>query len=832
MSSPSSHRLPVDLILPELRAALNEHATVLLRAEPGAGKTTRVPVALLDEPWLQGRRILMLEPRRLAAGNAARYMAEQLGSAVGELVGFRIRYQNRVSPRTRIEVVTEGILTRRLQADPELSGVGLVIFDEFHERNLQSDLALALCREVQTGLRDDLRLLIMSATLDAAPLLDVLGEIPLLDCPGRQHPICLHHASAPRSRDPLVALEKTVRQAVRETSGDILVFLPGAGEIRRLQGRLGLWADQQGLLLAPLFGGLDYAAQEMAIRPAGRRKLVLATNIAETSLTIDGVQTVVDSGLERRPRFDPAAGMTRLETVHISLASARQRAGRAGRLGPGDCYRLWSEAEEGALLPTTPAEIRNADLAPLLLELISWGVKDPGQLEWIDPPSETALEAARRLLLQLGAVDESVHLTPIGRRMTQFGCHPRLARLLVAAQDLGCALTGCALVALLGERDPFRGQQQGGMTGCDLSERLIAMQRPEANRRWPSLHKAFRFWCERCAASGRTFRVDAEPVAELLALAFPDRIAMRRQAGGRRYLLANGQGAVLESGSLATDAEWLVAVEMQGQSGEGKIRLASPLSEAQIRDLDSAVSDWVPDVRWDEQRQRVVAREVRRIGALVVQQRPCQPTGDEIRLALLGALHRRGLENLGWTPASRQLQARVNMVARVMPRFDWPDLSDPWLLDNLDVWLGPYLNGITGLDQACKVDLLPALRARLDFSLQRQLDRLAPVRIKVPSGREAALDYLAGDVPVLAVKLQELFGQQQTPCVADGRIPICIHLLSPAGRPLQVTSDLTSFWSQVYPEVRKEMQGRYPKHPWPENPLEAEATRRAKPRRR
>jgi len=828
--SPSSD-LPIDSVLPDLRAALGEHAAVLLRAEPGAGKTTRVPLALLDEPWLAGKRILMLEPRRLAAGNAARFMADMHGTPVGETVGFRVRYQSRVSARTRIEVVTEGILTRRLQSDPELDGVGLVIFDEFHERNLQSDLGLALCREVQAGLREDLRLLVMSATLDAEPLCALLDDAPLVDCKGREHPVHIHHLERPLSGRRLDALPELVRRAARETEGDILTFLPGAGEIRRLQAALEGWAQGEGMLMTPLYGGLDYAAQERAIRPAGRRKLVLATNIAETSLTIEGVRTVVDSGLEKRPRFDPAAGVTKLEMVRISLASARQRAGRAGRLGPGVCYRLWSKAEEGALLPASPAEIRQADLAPLALELAAWGSRDPSELAWIDPPTGPALDAARRTLQLLHALDGQGRVTALGRRMAGFGCHPRLARLLVTAMDEGYVGVGAGLVALLSEaaptacREPDEGTRQ-----CDLSARLAWLRESGARRRRPALVRAWDFWRQHCGEADAELEIDPRQVAGLLAVAYPDRVARRRDGEGNRYLLAGGQGAVLDAASRAHGAEWLVAVEGQGQAGEGRIRLASPLQEGQVLELPGLDADWQPEVSWDDRQGRVLAREVRRFNRLPVQWRPLKATPEQVRSALFEALRRRGTESLGWTPAARQLLARMRLVERELAPPGWPCCDSRSLLDQLEDWLAPYLSGVASLEALARVDLHGPLAARLDYAAQRQLDRWTPTRIRVPSGREAAIDYLAGEQPVLAVKLQELFGLRQTPRLVEGRVPVLVHLLSPAGRPLQVTADLASFWRDVYPEVRKEMAGRYPKHPWPEDPLSAEATARTKKR--
>lgn len=820
--------LPIDGVLAELKDALLSHPAVVLRAEPGAGKTTRVPLALLDEPWLAGRSILLLEPRRLAASNAARYMAQTLDESVGDTVGYTIRYQRRISRKTRIEVVTEGILTRRLQADPELKGVGLVIFDEFHERNLQSDLALALCREVQSGLRDDLRLLIMSATLDVQALIELLDDPPLIDCPGRQHPI-EHHYLEQASRDRVTdQVSRVIGQAVREQEGDLLVFLPGVGEIRRLETDLSGWARSQDILLAPLYGQLDFAAQERAIVPSIKRKLVLATNIAETSLTIEGVRVVIDCGLERRPRFDPSAGMTRLETVRISRASARQRAGRAGRLGPGVCYRLWTKGEEGSLLEQTPPEIRQADLSPLLLETLAWGVQDIDRLAWLDPPSASSLEAARSLLMALGGIDARGRLGAVGRKMSSFGCHPRLSRLLVEALALGVPALGSDLVALLSE--PLRTQDAvigGGSMGCDLSEQLELLQHGQGQRRLSNLSRAARYWRQKIGASDKPCRIDAQQVAELLAVAYPDRIARRRQDSAQDYLLANGQGARLSQQSLARGSDWLVAVEIYGMTGVGEISLASSLSPSSVEKV-AGESHWQREVVWDESAGRIIGLEARRLGALVLQQRPVKPTPEETTGALLELIYRKGLGVLGWTPAALRFRARNELVRRTCGDENWPRLDELWLRENLEVWLAPFLAGVTSLPKLQQLKLQPALDTLLDYRQRQQLQSLAPERVRVPSGREVQIDYPLGGDPVLAVKLQELFGLQQTPRIVGDRVPLVVQLLSPAGRPLQVTRDLKSFWEDVYPEVCKEMRGRYPKHPWPEDPWSALPTRSVK----
>ncbi|WP_429886486.1 ATP-dependent helicase HrpB [Geoalkalibacter halelectricus] len=827
--------LPIDAVLPRLRQALGDQDAAVLQAAPGAGKTTRVPLALLDEPWLAGRGILMLEPRRLAASNAARYMAALLGEEVGETVGYAIRFERRVSPRTRIEVVTEGILTRRLQSDPSLEGVGLVIFDEFHERNLHSDLALALCRDAQQGLREDLRLLVMSATLDAQPVSHLLGQAPLITSAGRSHPLDIRYLKLNPQGPVAEYTAHAVSRALEQTTGDILVFLPGAGEIRRCRDMLAQSLPPGRVELCPLYGDMPFADQERAILPGARRKVVLATNIAETSLTIEGVRVVVDSGLARQARFDPAAGLTRLETVRVSAASADQRAGRAGRLGPGVCYRLWSPATQGGLLPFTPPEIRQADLAQLALELARWGVGDPAELCWLDPPPAGALAGARDLLRELGALDRADRITAHGRALGDLGAHPRLANLMLRGRSLGAARLGCELAALLAERDVLRGMGEA-VQACDSDfiARLEVLRRNgrgnsrEAAQGAALRHaaRAARHWHRRLGGGQDGAALSVDVLGRLLAAAYPDRVAQQRRPDSDRYLLANGRGARLSRHSAVQTPPFLVAVEVLGVAGgEGEIRLASRLTRDLIEEEFAERLFWRREVRWDEREERVVAREFLALGALELRERQVAPEPEEQAAALLVGLRRLGLEALGWTAQGRDFRARVRFVAREDAEGDWPNLSDLALLEGLETWLGPFLQDARDRADLARLDPRPALESLLDWPRLQRLNRLAPTHIEVPSGSRIRLDYSSEGPPVLAVKLQELFGLAETPRLVDGRVPVLIHLLSPARRPLAVTQDLRSFWDNVYPEVKKELAGRYPKHPWPDDPWKATATR-------
>jgi ATP-dependent helicase HrpB len=827
--TPNPVQLPVETILPELSAALESHGSAVLVATPGSGKTTRVPLALLDAPWLAGQGIVLLEPRRLAATNAARYMAGLLGEKVGDTVGYAIRYEHCVSKRTRLEVVTEGILTRRLQADPELTGIGLVILDEFHERSLNADLALALCRDAQRGLRPELRLLVMSATLAAEPVAALLGGAPVIRCSGRSYPVAIQHLA----RDPEGPLVSTVaagaRRALQETSGDLLIFLPGAGEIARCAREL---AGLEGVDVRPLYGELPFADQELALLPGARRRVVLATNIAETSLTIEGVGAVVDSGFERRSRFDAVAGTTLLELTRISRASAEQRTGRAGRLGPGACYRLWSEGTHGALLPAAPPEIRQADLATLALELARWGVSEADELAWLDPPPVGHLAGARELLSLLGLLDPRQRLTVLGGEVAGLPLHPRLGALLLAARAAGQLALGCDLVALLGERDLCAADwRPPHPAASDLLERLELLRRGRGEPgRLAAVRRAASFWRRRLGARAEQGLPEAATINRLLAGAFPDRIGARREPGGERYLLASGRGARLGLRSAVPRPEFLVAAELRGLPGcEAEIVLAGSLERADLVALFAEQLGWRREVVWDEAAARMAGRELRAIGAVVLQERPVNVRPDEALPLLLDLLRRVGLSALPWSPDAVQYRARLAFLHRALPAERWPDVSDDALLANFNEWLAPSLGAVRGRSDLARLDLPAILQGWLGGK-GRELERLAPERLGVPSGSRVRLDYAAGETPVLAAKLQELFGLAETPKIAGGRVPVLIHLLSPAGRPLAVTQDLRSFWDMVYPEVRKEMKGRYPRHPWPDDPWSAPATRKTKNR--
>jgi ATP-dependent helicase HrpB len=828
MHKPST-QLPVETILDELDKALATSGTAVLQAPPGSGKTTRVPLTLLDTPWLQGKKVLMLEPRRLAATNAARYMASLRNELVGDKVGYAIRYERKVSTQTRLEVITEGLLIRRLQSDPELKDVGLVIFDEFHERSLQADLALALCREVQQNLREDLRILVMSATLDAEPLAQLLDNCPVIIAEGRSFPVAVDYLN---DTEPYKIAEATalgVRHALKQTKGDILAFLPGTGEIRRCHEQLKDLSTK--IDLRPLYGGLPFSEQEAAIIPGKKRRVVLATNIAETSLTIEGIESVVDSGWERRPRFDAARGMTRLETLRISKASADQRAGRAGRLGPGRCFRLWPEGTHGSLLPFAPPEIRQADLAPLALELAQWGTHEVSELCWMDVPPEGHLIAARRLLTELGALDHDNRPTSLGQKMSRYPTHPRLARLLVTAVEMKLQGLGSDLVALISERDLMtRSRQTDKATASsDLDERLELLMRDQSPRT-ATVRRASTYW-RKLTKAGKERGYNKESLGLLLASAYPDRIGLRRKPGSNRYLMRSGHGAVLATDSVVRDSEWLVAVETVGRkNGEDEIRIASALSRSKIEELFGNQLRWQREAGWDDRANRVIVREVRRLGSILLQERPTIATADDTLPALLDLMRRQGLEILPWTREMRQLQSRAVFLHKNLPGEGWVDCSDNKLGENLEEWLPAYLSEVKNRNSLKRIDLAAALKSRIGWQRLKELDRLAPEKLLVPSGSRIRVNYSEGYVPVLAVKLQEMFGLAETPTLADGRVRVVIHLLSPAGRPLAVTRDLRNFWDTVYPEVQKEMKGRYPKHPWPDDPWNAIATKRTKGR--
>jgi len=830
MAELTRQKLPIDSLLPELRQTLAQCCNAVLQAAPGAGKTTRVPLALLDAAWLEGRKIILLEPRRLAARVAARFMARTLGERVGETVGYRVHLENRVGPATRIEVVTEGILARMLQQDPSLGAVGLVIFDEFHERNLAADLGLALCLDSQSALREDLRLLLMSATLDGGAVSRLLGDAPLLSSPGRSFPVTRHYRPmraqfAHEPRDFCREVARQVLTALRDEEGSILVFLPGAGEIRQLERLLQAAPLDSSVLLAPLYGQLTAQAQDAAIQPApaGRRKVVLATAIAETSLTIEGIRMVIDAGLTRQLRFDPNTGLSRLVTVPVSRASAEQRCGRAGRLQPGVCYRLW--AQQQLLLEHATPEILQADLTSLVLELAQWGVRDVAQLRWLDMPPAAHLSQATALLQQLGALDAAARITPHGRDLLQFGTHPRLAHMMLSARSLGVAALACELAALLGERDPLAA---AGERDTDITLRVELLRNTgKASTRAAGLLRQIRNTASRwqrqlhCAPHPADHS-DLAMAGVLLAFAYPDRLARRRPGSHNRFLMSNGRGALFAAAEPLAAEEMIVAAHLDG-SREARIFLAARVQDEQLRNTQAALLTEVTLISWDEREQCVQARRQQRIGAVVLDDEPWQEADPEaVAQALLEGVRRQGPAALPWNAASRELQARLCFMHRQAPQA-WPDVSDHALLATLESWLLPWITGMTRLAQLKRLDLHAILLSRLDWPAQQRLDEQAPAQLQVPSGSRIRLDY-SQPIPVLAVRLQELFGLKQTPRIAGGRVPLLLHLLSPARRPVQITRDLGAFWQGSYHEVRKELKGRYPKHHWPDDPLAAEAS--------
>ncbi len=808
-------------MLPDIRRQLAAHGALVIQAPPGAGKTTRVPLALLDEAWARGRKLIMLEPRRLAARTAARHMSAELGEPVGGRVGYRVRMDTRVGPTTRLEIVTEGVLTRLLQEDPALAAYAAVLFDEFHERNLHADLSLALCLEARGALRPDLKLVVMSATLEAAPVAKLLGEAPVLTSEGRAYPVETLYLP-PREREPLLPqVQRAVERAYAEQTGNLLVFLPGTGEIRRLAERLRTSLPAQ-TLLAPLYGDLDNAAQDRAIEPPppGLRKVVLATSIAETSLTIEGIRVVVDAGRMRAPRFDPVSGMSRLETLRVSRASADQRRGRAGRLGPGVCYRLWRESDN--LAASSTPEMLAADLAELVLELASWGVSDAGKLCWLDPPPAAAYAQARELLQELGALDVTGRITAHGQELLRLPLHPRLAHMVSRGKALGWGALACDLAAVLSEKDPLRAA--AGETPADVHLRLefLRSNGAEAQRKTKLMRAV-------AADIRRNAGIDArdrEPGEEgvLLGLAYPDRLAQRR-GESTRFLLANGRGAVLNEGDDLSKADWLAVAQLDGAAREARIFMAARLKREDLERHFGERIELKESVSWDEGSGAVLARRQRRLGALVLDDAPAKEISPEtVSAALLGVLRQRGLGALPWTPALRNLQARLLFLRRVLGEA-WPDVSDATLLMTLEDWLSPWLQGMSRLSHLERLSLQEALLARLDHRQRRELEEFAPSHVTVPSGSSIRVDYDAGDTPVLKVRLQEMFGQADTPRLAGGKVPVMLHLLSPAQRPMQVTQDLKGFWQRTWPEVKKELKGRYPKHQWPEDPTQALATR-------
>jgi ATP-dependent helicase HrpB len=860
--------LPIDAVLDELRAALAARTSAVLVAPPGAGKTTRVPLALMDESWLEGRKILVLEPRRIAARAAAERMAQTLPEAVGERIGLRARMVSKSGPKTRIEVVTEGVFTRMILDDPELSGVGAVLFDEFHERSLDADLGLALALDCQSGLRDDLRILPMSATLDGARVAQLLGDAPVVESQGRAFPVETRYLG----RDADVRIEDRMADAVMRAlaaeSGSILAFLPGQGEIRRVEERLRERIADPAIVFAPLYGAMDALAQDLALRPApkGVRKVVLATSIAETSITIEGVRVVIDSGLARVPRFEPDAGVTRLETVRVSRAAADQRRGRAGRTEPGVCLRLWDEPQTQSLPAYSEPEIRSAGLSGLLLDCAEWGATDPRSLAWLDPPTAAAIEAAREELTQLGALDGQGRITALGKRLRSLPLPPRLARMVISAAGFGHAEEAAGIAAIIVEHGL-------GGNDADLAHRLEAFRR-DRSRRASDMRKLAAGW-SRIARAGMGDAVAAgtnelpppshpladaitlsgelalasspgesagegrscagqEPrgemsVARMLALAFPERIGKLRGAPGQ-FLLANGRGANLDPAHPLARSPYLVAAELSGSAASTRILLAAAADEA---DVSAAAGHRIcerEEIEFDQSAGALRSRRVRRLDAILLANEPLPVIASEETARLLAeGVAKLGLGRLPWSKAQTQLRHRVGFL-RAAGEDEWPDLTDEALAKTAAEWLAPYLAGKTNLSEIGPGDLGAALDALLPWTLQRRLEEEAPAQFEAPTGNRHAIDYESAGAPAIHIRVQELFGLTRHPSIAGGKLPLTLHLLSPAHRPIQITRDLPGFWKGSWAAVKAEMKGRYPRHPWPDDPASAAPASRAKPR--
>jgi ATP-dependent helicase HrpB len=815
--------LPIDAVLDELSRTLGANNTAVLVAPPGAGKTTRVPLALLDALWLKGKKIIMLEPRRIAARASAERMARTLGERAGETVGYRVRFGSKISRATRIEVVTEGIFSRQILDDPELNGVAAVLFDEFHERSLDADLGLALARDAQTGLREDLRILVMSATLDGARVGKLLGDAPVIASEGRAFPVETRYlgrkVDAPIERQ----MADAIASALRADPGSVLAFLPGAAEIRRTQNFLGERVHDPAVEIVPLFGALDAAVQDRAIAPApkGSRKVVLATSIAETSLTIEGVRIVVDSGLARVPRYEPDIGLTRLETVRASRAAVDQRRGRAGRTEAGVCYRLWDEPQTASLAAYTQPEILSADLSSLVLDLAQWGVRDPATLAFLDPPPAPALKEANSLLRELGALDADGRITAEGHSLRALALPPRLARMIVDSHRLGAGEEAAEIGAILTERGL-------GGDSVDLDHRLDQFRRDRSPRASSARSLAQR-WAQQVAATEGAPAEETSPsTGIMLALAFPDRVARNR--GNGSFVLANGRGAAVEQTSSLARAPYIAVGELTGTAAQGRILLAAPIAQA---DIETRFADQIEDaeeISFDRGAMALRGRRRRTLHAITLSEAPLalSPSADTARIFAAGLVSA-GLDKLPWSKALKQWRDRV-MFLRKAEGDSWPDLSDAALAADADNWLVPVLYDKTALKELSAGDVSDALMALLPWELRARLEREAPTHFEAPTGTMLAIDYEAEQGPTIAVRLQELFGLNTHPSIAKGAVPLVLELLSPAQRPVQVTRDLPGFWRGSYAAVRSDLRGRYPRHPWPEDPANAIPTRRVKPR--
>ncbi len=815
--------LPIDAVLDDVRAALASRASAVLVAPPGAGKTTRVPLALMEEGWLAGRKILVLEPRRIAARAAAERMAQTLQEAVGERIGLRARMVSKSGPKTRVEVVTEGVFTRMILDDPELSSVGAVLFDEFHERSLDADLGLALALDCQRGLREDLRILPMSATLDGARVAALLGDAPVIASEGRAFPVETRYLGRDASARIEDLMADAVMRALRAEPGSILAFLPGQGEIRRVEERLKDRIGDPAVVLAPLYGAMDMKAQDLALEPArkGLRKVVLATSIAETSITIEGVRVVIDSGLSRVPRFEPDVGVTRLETVRVSRASADQRRGRAGRTEPGVCYRLWDQPQTQSLPAFSEPEIRSADLAGLLLDCAEWGTSEPASLSWIDPPAASAVAAAREELTRLEALDAQGRITPLGKRLRALPLPPRLARMVIAAAEVGHADDAAAIAAVLVERGL-------GGNDADLAHRLEAFRR-DSSRRARDMQRLASGWARAARSGPARPAADETSTAQLLALAYPERIAKARGAPGQ-FLLANGRGASLDATHPLARAPFLVAAELSGSAAATRILLACAADEADVLVAAGHRIRESDEIEFDPAAAALRARHVRRLDAIVLASEPRSvPAGEDAASRLAEGIAALGLRRLPWSKAQMQLRDRVGFL-RAAGEDDWPDLRGAALAGTTAEWLAPFLGGKTKLSEIDAEDLATALDALLPWALKRRLDAEAPTHFEAPTGNRHAIDYETAGAPALHIRVQELFGLTAHPAIANGKLPLTLHLLSPAHRPIQITRDLPGFWKGSWSAVKAEMKGRYPRHPWPDDPASAAPTARAKPR--
>lgn len=833
----SRYDFPINEIIPLLKTTLEKEPVIILQAPPGAGKSTVLPIQLLNEKWLGDKKIIMLEPRRLATRSVANRMASLLNESIGETIGYRIRFENKISKNTKIEVVTEGILTRMLQNDNALDNVGLIIFDEFHERSLNADLALALCYQVQQVLRNDLRILIMSATLDGAKLSSLLNNAPILTSEGRQYPVSIQYLNTDDKIYLHLRMANAIKKALRENSGDILAFLPGAGEILRTQQMLE--EDNLEISVQPLYGDLSQQKQQEAIlpHPQGKRKVVLATSIAETSLTIEGITVVIDSGFARSPRFDIQTGLSRLETIKVTKDAADQRTGRAGRLGPGTCYRLWSEGSHIHLLPNRKPEILEADLAPLMLELGQWGIQNINELLWLTPPPIAAVSQAKELLTQLGALQNN-KITARGKEMLQMPTHPRLAHMLIEAAHFeknnpkeNFKALATDIASILEERDPLSKE-----TGADLSLRIELLRKFRTGERVNAdkkvldrIERLAQYWRKLLKIEPDNSAPDVFKIGKLLATAYPERIAKRIDKTGLRYRLANGRIVKLNETDALAKEEWLAVAHLDAGANEGKIFLAAAFDANDLFEL----AEERQSVSWDKQRGMVVGIIEKRVGNLILETKALEKIDDAQRIQVIcNVIRENGLKILNWSDTQEDLQARILSLRAWRTNDNWPDISNEHLLETLEEWLSPYLLKTNKLTELQKLDFTQILHSILPWELSQKLDKLAPSKMEVPTGSMIKLSYFNdGSKIEMAVRLQEVFGLFETPTVNEGKNKILLHLLSPGYKPVQITQDLKSFWEKTYFEVRKELLSRYPKHHWPENPLTAEAMRGPKKRK-